>query len=234
MQKNDTIPLTERSLADVARTVPEAVAVFEEAGIDFICRGARTLSDGAAAVGYAPAELQAMIEAAPRAPQSADWPERPLADLVQFLAQEHAELAGRIIPALRERLERAASRQPAPGEVRRIAKLFSAFAAAATVHMAHEERDLFSEIVEIEHGSAERKTRLSQRILREFVEHETFRDQLRTMRELGWRSRAKRLDADVLPDLLEFSRRLHFHMHLENNILYPRAIAMGNEPRRPA
>jgi iron-sulfur cluster repair protein YtfE (RIC family) len=39
---------------------------------------------------------------------------------------------------------------------------------------------------------------------------------------------------DVAREVQELSRSVHFHMYLENNILYPRAIELENALRRPA
>ena len=156
-----------------------------------------------------------------------------LLELTEFLAREHAELAGRLVPQLRDLLDRAAARPRASSEVRRIATLFSNLAASIVVHMAHEERDLYSLIAEIEHGAAQgRRAHLGRRVLREFVEHEQFADRLRTMRELLWRSVNGNGTSEIRPALESFSRRMHVHMHLENNVLYPRAIALENDQHR--
>ena len=71
---------------------------------------------------------------------------------------------------------------------------------------------------------------LTDRILIEFLEHDLVAEKIRTMREItyDWQlpPRAPKTLRTLWGDLKAFDRGLQRHMHLENNILYPRTIAM--------
>ncbi|HXH38736.1 MAG TPA: DUF542 domain-containing protein [Thermoanaerobaculia bacterium] len=232
MAVKETSVFTRGSIAEIADAFPQAVDVFEDAGIDYSCKGARSLADAAAAVGYRADELIARIQAAPRPDDAVAWSQQPLDELARYLANDHSDTAGSKIPGIRAFLDGMADQHPSLINIQRIATLLATFSTVVTVHMAHEERDLFASLAVNGHGTAGLpNARLSQRVLRELVEHEMFREQLRTMREL-----CLLIDDDcateIYAELDKLSRSVHYHMHLENNILYPRAIDFENQLRR--
>lgn len=222
------------TLAEVARNLPQAVDIFENAGIDYSCRGARSLGEAAAGVGLSAEELIDEILAAP-VDSSIDWTRRPLAELIRFLSEEHEGTIKTTLGWVREAINAAIETCPGP-EAKRIATLFAGYSLGVTKHMLNEERDLFPLIERVEtaasNTSAPPSTRMSQRVLREYVEHETFRERLRTMRELAWQLGNGPAAVELRARLRRCSREVHEHVHLENNILYPRAIEMENEVKR--
>jgi len=224
----------ELTLAEVARNLPQAVEVFEDFGIDYSCRGARSLGEAAAAVGLAPEELIDAILAAP-ANGARDWNHTPLAELTTFLSADHEATIRTTLAGVRDAISAAAEASDAP-EAKRIAALFASYSLAVTKHMLNEERDLFPLIDRVEvaasTGSGAPTVRMSQRVLREFVEHESFRERLRTMRELAWKLGSSPAAVALRAHLGNASREVHEHIHLENNILYPRAIEMENTVKR--
>jgi regulator of cell morphogenesis and NO signaling len=234
----ESILKSDAVLADVARTLPQTIAVFEEAGIDYSCKGARPLHEAAGSAGFTADELLSMLNAAPPSGER-DWSEAPLAALMTMLLQEHRDT---ILDALREVRQAIDAIQTTVrmAEARRLAVLASDFTTHVLAHITSEEQQLFPAIAQLDsmsHGerNVPAPPRISQRILREMIEHEELRDRLRTMRELACR----------LPDiatgvthlraaLRQFSRVVHHHIHLENNVLYPQAIEAENTLRRMA
>jgi regulator of cell morphogenesis and NO signaling len=232
MADNETFVFAQGSIAEIADAFPQAVAVFEDAGIDYSCKGARSLADAASAAGYRADELIELIQAAPRPADAVQWSQRALDELARFLAADHADTGSRKVPDIRVFVEGMADRHPSLINIRRIAALLSTFSNLVTVHMAHEERDLFASLAVNGRKTASlTNARLSQRVLRELVEHETFREHLRTMRELCLLIEDN-CASEIYSELDKLSRAVHFHMHLENNILYPRAIDSENQLRR--
>lgn len=227
------------ALADIIRLLPEAISVFDEAEIDYSCRGARSLADAGKEAGYQAEDLLtrlAEVKRAARPPRN--WYELPLDALVRFLVNDHGGSIAVTIPALRDDIDHAAVvLSEIPADLRRIRNLFTYFVAELATHMLNEERDLFPFISELAgkvEGMTAPRMRISQRVLRELVEHETFRDRLRTLRELAERLPQCEAVQVLREDLRQFSREVHRHMHLENNVLYPRAIEVENSLRRGA
>jgi regulator of cell morphogenesis and NO signaling len=207
---------------------PHAADVLEDAGIQFCCHGAKPLNEAAASAGYSVDELLAMIEARPLPPDIVDWSQRPLPELTEFLTADHKDLALRRLPRMRDVIEREIAMHPHVPRLRRIRMLLADLSAMLTTHMAHEERDLFPWIAAADRGV--RLIRLGQRVLREHVEHRIVCERLRTMTELS--ARLQLQDGDLFRELQELSRPIHLHIHLENNVLYPRAIEVENRLRR--
>lgn len=222
-------PLSERPVAAVLQMFPQAADVLEDAGIQYCCHGAKSLNEAAASAGYTVDELLAMIEARPLPPEIIDWSQRPLPDLTEFLIADHKDLALRRLPRMREVVEGEIAMHPHVPRLRRIRALLMDLAAGLTTHMAHEERDLFPWIASAERQGA-RLIRLGQRVLREHVEHRIVCERLRTMTELS--ARLQLQDGDLFRELQDLSRPIHLHIHLENNVLYPRAIEAENRLRR--
>jgi regulator of cell morphogenesis and NO signaling len=232
-QTTETIT-PELTIAEIARTMPQAVEVFEDAGIDYSCRGARSLADAAAGAGYSADELITRVLAVP-VNGIPDWYHRPLTELTRYLSADHEETIRTTLKQLREAIDRAAA-TGCGDEIRRISVLFATYSSSVIAHMLNEERDLFPCIEYLEKAangnSTGHKPRISQRVLREMVEHETFQEKLRTMRELAWQLTENDAVAALREWLRACSREVHHHIHLENNVLYPRAIALENAVKR--
>lgn len=224
----------ELTLAEVARNLPQAIPILESAGIDYCCKGARSLADAAAASGFTPDELIAHLESAePNGARA--WSERRLSELTRYLSAEHEETIRTTLGRVRAVIESAA-KSCDPALVRRIATLFDGYASTVTQHMLNEERDLFPFIEFLESAAASAasgpKPRIAQRVLREFVEHEHFDEQLHAMRELTWQLGNSSAAADLRDAITRCMREVHEHVHLENNVLYPRAIELENHLKR--
>lgn len=221
---------SDMTLAEVARLVPQAMGVFEAAGIDYCCKGARPLADAAEDAGIAAEHLLLRIKTAPRDPSARNWNHEPLHALVRCLVGEHRQLIGHTLPSLQRLLSAAAISGDA--RITRIARLFADFSERATEHMLIEERDLFPVVEQLEASSysgTHPALRIGHRVLGELVEHEGFHERLRTIRELV----SEMGEGCVLAaNFRDLAADIHRHIHLENNVLYPRAMALENELRR--
>ena len=221
------------SVAEIACVDPRAIPVFEQLGLDYTCGGKRSLEDAAISIGCTPHEVIEMISRADPADLT-DWSREPLSGVIRFLISDHGFTIEHSLPLLRELTERTISHFPAKAELKRIRNLLSTLTETIQHHAAHEEKDLFVIITKLEAtvvGQSEPPLRrIAQLVLREFVEHSALRERLRTVRELACRARID--DDDYVQELEAFRRNIHYHMHVENNVLYPRAIAVENALRR--
>lgn len=224
------------TIADVIRRLPAAVNVFEETEIDYGCQGARSLADAARDAGYTVEDLLGRLESARLDAGARNWYEESLTDLIQFLTSDHRVTLGDRIPSIQSGVERVMASVGDVEEIQRIRILFSNLMASLSSHVMNEERDLFPFITDLDAAISESmgppRMRISQRVLRELVEHETFRDRFRTLRELAERLPDNDLVDTLRRDLKLFANEVHRHMHLENNVLYPRAIEIENGLRR--
>lgn len=223
----------EQTIAEVARIAPGAIDVFEEAEIDFSCRGAQSLADASLNSGYRVEDIIKRLRTA--GSRDKNWFTESLSALMSHLIDDHANLTGTLIPSVTTALGAGTSLSDRR-DVDRIHVLFDKLAAEMTQHVEKEEIELFPYIRDLEragNGSAP-VMRISQRVLRELIEHESYRDTIEKMSVLAARLPSEPAADDIRRELRQFRRHVHEHMHLENNVLYPRAIEIENNLRRSA
>jgi regulator of cell morphogenesis and NO signaling len=223
----------EQTIAEVARIAPGAIDVFEEAEIDFSCRGAQSLSEAARNSGYRVEDIIGRLRNA--GSRDKNWFVETLTALMSRLIDDHAHLIDTLIPGVIKALSAGTSISDRR-DVDRIQVLFDKLAGEMTWHVQKEEVELFPYIRDLEragNGSAP-VMRISQRVLRELVEHESYRDTIDKMSVLADRLPGDAAADDIRREVRELRRHVHEHMHLENNVLYPRAIEIENALRRSA
>lgn len=220
------------TVGDIARSVPEAIAVFEEVSIDYSCKGSTSLTDAAAGAGVWVDDILNLISAAK--PATANRQDDSIASLLRFLVEDHEKLLVRSLPETRRVIEVMVAEHPANRDLQRISRLFADFSADLTNHISREELEVFPALERLEAaavtGSGRARERISQSVLREFVEHESLGQSIRLMRELALQPRPAGGE-QLLEHLASVKRDMNYHMHVENNILYPRALEMENSVR---
>ena len=228
------------TVRDIVAGDYRAAAVFERHGIDYCCGGGRTIAE-ASAVADVPAErvlsdlgnLNGAAAGLP--PRFASWSQAFLVDYI--LANHHAYVRA-ALPAILAHAQKVADKHGARHpEMIDVARTFADVAAEMTHHMMKEEQILFPYVKSLAaqvasgcpvgpspFGTVANPIRMME------AEHESAGGAMRRIRELtgGY---APPDDACTtyrvtLAELEEFERDLHQHVHLENNILFPRALEM--------
>lgn len=217
------------SLGDLATTHPAATRVFLRHHLDFCCGGKRSLADACRTAGLDPDAILAELDAeAKRGGGSAPrWDQRSQTELADHIeARYHATLR-RDLPPLIEaarKVERVHATKPAVPAG--LADVLSQFFAEMQNHMAKEEKVLFPMI---RRGATAQHVYMPVRVMES--EHDTHREFLAKINTLTghheppahacatWRALYDGL-ATLEADLME-------HVHLENNLLFARAIAAG-------
>lgn len=222
------------TVADVASRLPSSVRVFERYGIDFSCRGRILLRDACRKHGVPYAELVAAIEASTLTPtlDPRDWTAEPLHLLVDHLIETYHE-------PLREELARLESMAEQLARVHghkavHFAQLYvvvSELAADLRSHMRKEERVLFPAIRVLATGPARFNFPIGSPISIMEHEHEHAGALLAELRAItdGYVAPVRACDTcrALYRGLSELETAMHLHVHLENNILFPRALALS-------
>ncbi len=222
-----------------------AAAVLTAHGIDFCCKGGRTVDEVCRSKGLDPTTLKDEIEAALARDTRAgeDFKKWSLSSLVDHIEQVHHHYVEQRIHLLRQYLEKLCTvhgeRHP---ELFQIRDAFDACAAAMAVHMKKEELLLFPYIKQLEKAQAEGgmpPTPLFGSVVNPvqmmMEDHDAEGERFRRIKQLSW-GYASPPDGCItystaLRMLQEFEEDLHKHVHLENNILFPRAVALENDLR---
>lgn len=233
--------IVERDLKD--RTVGEVVAedyaraaVFKRLGIDFCCGGDRSVQRACEQADVGLEELaDALASADPvarRWPEPGEW--EP-ASLARYIVEVHHRYVRESLPVLREfaqKVERVHGKaRPELGAIR---ERVSELAEELERHLEDEETEVFPLIAALaEVREAEREAALADpdALLTALEDdHEHAGTLMRQIRELSDDftppDRACNTYRALYAKLHEFEEDLHRHVHMENNVLFPRARAL--------
>ncbi|MEE1885767.1 iron-sulfur cluster repair di-iron protein [Pedobacter flavus] len=210
-------------------------SVFKQKGIDFCCNGNRTIEDACKKKGIAANSLINELTEISTLKKDGEidyktWPLDLLADYIEKKHHRYVESKiVEIIPFLDKVMRVHGGRHP---ELLEIGKLFKESASELTGHMKKEEQVLFPYVRKmIEFNEVNAPFGTVQNPIRMMMhEHENEGDRFRKIAELS-NNYTPPADAcntyKVTFHLLkEFEEDLHLHIHLENNILFPKSIAM--------
>lgn len=214
--------------------------VFEKYGIDFCCGGKKSISDACIANGIDP---EAVISSLSNIQENGNgnlsnynlW--KP-DFLIDYIVNNHHRYVEKMMPVIYMHSQKAAEKHGlSHPETAAIAGLFISIKEELEVHMQKEERMLFpyiKQILKLEEsgeefpyppfGTIENPVRVME------LEHEAAG---KLMAEINSLSSGYTPPADacttfkvLYQELKEFEDDLHKHIHLENNILFPKAIEL--------
>ena len=232
---------------DVALKMPEATRVFERLKIDYCCGGDQPLGDACASVGIELKSLERMLEDAAQneAQQSSvvDFQSLSLAELIAHILNKHHVYTRKEMTRLEALIEKVVNAHGVNHpELGSISKLFQRLCSDLTPHMFKEEQILFPYVIELENASFSNRPApqscfgtVNNPVRMMMIEHDKVGDLLRELRAAS-SDYAVPADAclsyQTLYQALEaFEQDLHQHIHLENNILFPRAIELEGSRR---
>ena len=212
------------TLADLAVRRPAATRVFWRHQLDFCCGGKQTLADACRKAGLDTDALLAELEHEElgEAPE-ASWEGRPLAGLIDHILERyHAPLrqALLVLVALARKVEDRHGDKPSCP--RGLAAFLTDMQDAVLAHLAKEEQVLFPLILAGRGAAAHMAIRVMNQ------EHDDHGASLRHLRAVteGFEPPAEACNSwrALYQGLAELERELMHHIHLENNVLFPRAL----------
>ncbi|HRX85094.1 MAG TPA: iron-sulfur cluster repair di-iron protein [Phycisphaerae bacterium] len=229
-----------RTVGELVAEMPARARIFEAHRIDYCCGGKIPLADACTAKSVDLQQVLAQLEACtPRgdAPDAADWTQRSLGELVDDIVTTHHEYLRSDLPRLGAMVEKVARvHGERHAELAEVLDVFRALQQELLAHMQKEEMILFPivkrieatgqvtanhcgsvanpiRVMEDEHDFAGRALEALRRLTNDYTPPEDGCNTFRVM----------------LDGLAELERDLHTHIHKENNILFPRAIALEAE-----
>jgi regulator of cell morphogenesis and NO signaling len=225
-----------QTLASIVSENHQVVPVLEKYNLDFCCRGKKSLQDACIEKGLDLSMVADELEAVATSPRADRMPfERMSADqLISHILVHHHFYVKQAMPLIYMHLEKVVNKHGSHYPyMKKVRDLFSEIQEEMTSHMHIEETILFPRIKEMEKQHLEnRKTEFPSYYVKAPVavmenEHEHAGDILFKIRELTNNYSAPE-DACTtfrvcLKELKQFEDDLHEHVHLENNILFPKA-----------
>lgn len=231
---------SEETLGEIATKDLRKAQIFKKYGLDFCCNGKRTVREACAEKGLDAAQVEHELQEADKATASGARPlpynEWGLDFLADYVVNTHHAYVKKNMPDMKAYAQKVyqvhGSHHP---ELERINGLVLAMDAELTGHMHKEEFVLFPAIKQL--VAAERSAQpqnpfgtIKSPITVMELEHEELGQALSELRELTGGYTLPQ-DACASYGLLyrmleEFEGDMHVHIHLENNILFPKALEL--------
>ena len=230
-----------KTVGEIAAEMPGATREFEKLGIDYCCGGSRTLDQACSEANISVDEALARLDrsaASTETRSGRDWQNQLLADLISHITTTHhafvREESSRILALAAKVVGVHGKNHP---ELLQVQQTFSGLAEELRVHLMKEEQMLFPYISLMEESTLAGEPAppamfgtVANPVRMMMQEHDGAGDALRSLRSIT-NDYALPEDACIsyrtLFGALEgFEADLHQHIHLENNILFPRAVSM--------
>lgn len=212
---------------------PSRARVFERFGIDYCC-GGKTPLDVACAEGGL--DVETVIDALrePRSPdaEDVDWTNAPVADLVDHIVGRHHAYLREELPPLAALVDKVArAHGDVHPELADVQTTFATVSGELSEHMLKEEQLLFPVCVALEGGGSERPLGSVESPIAEMLhEHDEVAAGLARLRRLtdGYAPPADACNSyrAMLDRLSALELDTHRHVHEENNVLFPRTLAL--------
>lgn len=224
-------------LGEIVASDFRAAAIFDRYGLDYCCGGAHSLAEGCSQRGVSVARVLSDLEALGPDSRECAADHDPVA-LVDYILSHHHAYVRRSLPLIQEHLAKVvAAHGERHCELQFIESQVSKIARALSLHMVKEEQVLFPYIRALAaavrsggppppdmFGTVQNPIRMME------VEHQEAGDDVAAVRELSHDyqppSDACATYRLVLEELLDFERDLHRHVHLENNVLFPKTVEL--------
>ncbi len=238
----DTMEFSRQTVAEIVMDNPKSMSVFSKLGIDYCCGGKLSLEAACKKKQLNIADVEAALQKSAHesdvispADESQTW---PLDRLAAHIVSKHHSFVAEQTPEILRLLDKVSNRHgDVHPELHEINSIFKAVAGELAMHMKKEELMLFPAIMHlaaVERGDAIYRMPPFGSVAHPIVmmehEHENAGGGLDRVRSLT--------NNYVLPEgacmsyahtyqLLDaFEQDLHLHVHLENNILFPKAVAL--------
>ena len=218
MSQAATQSMATRSLGEIAASLPGATAVFRRHKLDFCCGGSETLEKAARHKCLALAPIQA--ELASLSPGQAALPE-DVEDLIQLILERYHQEHRREMPELRALARRVESvHADHPAVPKGLAEVLARLQGELESHMQKEEQILFP--LMLSGGSP----MIVHPIAMMRHEHDEAGEDLKAVSkltgELTLPAEACNTWRALYAGLAKFAEDLTEHIHIENNILFPK------------
>lgn len=223
-----------RSVAELLLENPARAIIFEEYHIDYCCNGKVSLLEACARRGVKSSEVAGRLAACAAGQAQSSCTAAAAAscaELISHIIGHHHAFLRRELPRLGVLAEKVARvhGDHAPNTIE-VERVFAAMRAELEEHMMKEEQVLFPFIEKLESGSDTPFPTIGAPISCMEHEHDAVGKALEQLRNLtdefeppmdacnSWRV--------LYHGLRELEKDLHQHIHEENNVLFPRALAM--------
>jgi len=229
--------LLSKTLAEIVTENHEAATILQKHGLDFCCKGKRSLETACTEKNLPKESIAAELERVLAAGDlSIDFSRLSLSKLVDYIIDNHHRYVKQQMPQIFAWLEKVSTKHgERHNELYKIFECFTELKQEMEMHMRKEEIILFPRIKELEEP-AQRASSTGMNIHAPISVMEDEHEQAGNLME-----KIRLYSSNYIPPadacttyqlsfaaLHAFESDLHQHVHLENNILFPKAIDAFN------
>jgi len=231
---------TNARVSDLVRESPGRTRVLEQFGIDYCCSGTRTLADACTGKHISPENvLSALCDYDRTADLDViDWNQAPLGRLIDHILEDHHIYLREELPRIESLFQKviAAHGNKYP-EIIECADVYVDLRYELECHMMKEEQALFPAIRRVQNwtpsmAAGRSAIGIGESIAVMELEHTRAGRAINDMHRItgGWKipDSACPTHCSLLEALARLERSLHEHISEENNILFPRALELGD------
>ena len=234
-----TFDLT-HTVRSIVRNNLAAVGVFESLHIDYCCKGNKTLEEACRDLQLSPKMVLAELEETlrrPLIPEDCHWLTCPLNELGDHIVNAHHVFTRGEMPVLAAMAEKVDARHGHTNpELAKLSELVEMLKSDLLAHMFKEEQVLFPALKALvasasqSGGMAGHFGDLLIPIRQMMEEHDNAGELLKSIRSITRNYEAPEVACTTFRALYaalkQMEQDLHRHIHLENNILFPRALEL--------
>lgn len=231
----------DQTVRDIALADPSVIRVFERFGIDYCCGGRKPLAQSCQELQLSLEQVMEKLAEAQGTKTNQgheNWQAAPLASLISHIVRTHHARTRQELPRIIALSTKVASKHGGNHpELLRVRELAQELEEDMSAHLRKEEEILFPYISRLESSEGEAPSAcfptVAYPISVMVQEHESAGSNMAEIRQI---TSGYQAPADACPTyrglfsaLHEFEQDLHQHVHLENNILFPRAIEIEKQ-----
>ncbi len=224
----------ESTIGEIVAADFRAAEIFKNAGIDFCCGGKKSLDNACNEKAIDPSSLVKQLNELEQIPvsQTQNFNEWELGFISDYIVNTHHKYVLKTLPELVLYTKKIATvhgvHHP---ELIEVAELFGKINFELLHHLKNEEEVLFPAIKEVlKSNSPEAKAIIKSEISRMSGEHEFAGGAMDQINEITTSYAVPEDGCNTYKVtfklLQQFENDLHVHVHLENNILYPKALSL--------
>ena len=236
---------SETKMKDIALANPVARQVLEDAGLDYCCGGSKSLHEACLHASVSSEGILSRLRenAKDMGPDDLNWMAAPLYELTAHIREKHHRYVREAIPRTQALSDKVATKHGMNHpELVDVGNLFAEVGREMIMHMQKEEQILFPYMDGLEramnaHSSVEPPffQTVKNPIHAMMQEHDAAGELVRKIRVLTSNytppGDACTSFKALYEALREFETDLHQHVHLENNVLFPRAVELEASAR---
>lgn len=230
-------------IKDILTANIKTALVFEKYGINFCCKGNRPIKDACSEKNISLEELLTELNSVLNSTEAKEnhFENWNLKFLITYIMNNHHSYVRTVLPQIIPHLEKITSKHDGKySELKQVKKLFDEVAEEMIIHINKEERILFHVIrylVDCDEISEKPKMHGFKTVKNPIEKMEAGHTNAGAIME-----EIKELTNNFTPpadacetfrltykELEEFTKDLHIHVHLENNILFPKAIQLEED-----